>query len=83
MSQDRSGGDIVRLTQQYLATMVGVQRTTVTALLAELAREGILAKSRGRIDILDRARLEAGVCECYHTVQSNFERLIGEAPIGS
>ncbi len=82
MSQDRSGGDIVRLTQQYLATMVGVQRTTVTKLLAELADEGIVAKSRGRIDILDRARLEARVCECYHTVQSNFERLIGEAPIG-
>jgi len=81
MSQDRTGSDIVRLTQQYLATMVGVQRTTVTELLAELADEGIVAKSRGRIDILDRARIEARVCECYHTVQSNYERLIGVAPI--
>jgi CRP-like cAMP-binding protein len=82
MSQDRTGSNIVRLTQQYLATMVGVQRTTVTELLAELADAGIVAKSRGRIDILDRAGLEARVCECYHTVQSNFERLIGDAPIG-
>jgi len=81
MSQDRTDSDIVRLTQQYLATMVGVQRTTVTALLAELAEEGIVARSRGRVDILDRARLEARVCECYETVQSNYERLIGVAAV--
>jgi hypothetical protein len=42
-----------------------------------------VGKSRGRIDILDRAQLEERVCECYHTVQSNFERLIGEPPISA
>jgi CRP-like cAMP-binding protein len=83
MSQDRTNSDVVRLTQQFLATMVGVQRTTVTQLLTELADEGVVAKSRGRIDILDRAKLEERVCECYHTVQSNFERLIGEPPISA
>ncbi|MGH7025444.1 MAG: Crp/Fnr family transcriptional regulator [Caulobacteraceae bacterium] len=80
MSQDRTASDTVRLTQQYLAFMVGVQRTTITHLLAELAGEGLIAKHRGRIDILDRAGLEARVCECYAAVQSNLERLIGEAP---
>ncbi|HEY7852488.1 MAG TPA: Crp/Fnr family transcriptional regulator [Caulobacteraceae bacterium] len=81
MSQDRTASDGVRLTQEYLAFMVGVQRTTVTRLLAELADDDIIAKHRGRIDILDRDRLEARVCECYATVQANLERLIGHAPV--
>ncbi|HEY5289255.1 MAG TPA: Crp/Fnr family transcriptional regulator [Caulobacteraceae bacterium] len=83
MSQDRTASDTVRLTQQYLATMVGVQRTTVTQLLAELAAEGVIAKARGRIEILDRGRLEAKVCECYGTVQANLESLIGAAPMAA
>lgn len=81
MSQDRTASDVVRITQQYLAIMVGVQRTTITGLLAELAGLGIIAKGRARIDILDRGRLEARVCECYQTVQSNYERLIGETAV--
>ncbi|HXV01225.1 MAG TPA: Crp/Fnr family transcriptional regulator [Caulobacteraceae bacterium] len=83
MSQDRTASNMVRLTQEYLAFMVGVQRTTVTRLLADLAAKGVIAKHRGRIEILDRPGLEARVCECYGTVQANFERLIGEAPLAS
>lgn len=83
MTQDRTDSDIVRLTQQHLATMVGVQRTTVTQLLRELAEQGTVATRRGRIDILDRAALEAQVCECYGTIQSHFERLIGQAPVAA
>ncbi|HEY2482311.1 MAG TPA: Crp/Fnr family transcriptional regulator [Caulobacteraceae bacterium] len=83
MTQDRTDSDIVRLTQQHLATMVGVQRTTVTQLLRELADQGIVATRRGRIDIVDRAALETRVCECYGTIQSNFERLVGEAPVAA
>ena len=63
MSQDRTASDTIRLTQQFLATMIGVQRTTITRLLAELAGEGIIDNGRGRIEILDRARLEIRVCE--------------------
>lgn len=81
MSQDRTASDAVRLTQEYLAFMVGVQRTTVTRLLSDLADAGIIAKRRGQIDILDRAGLEARACECYATVQANLERLIGKAPL--
>ncbi len=80
MSQDRTDSDIVRLTQHYLATMVGVQRTTVTQLLADLAAEDVIRKGRGRIEILDRKRMRAGVCECYAIMQSTLERLIGDAP---
>jgi len=83
MTQDRTDSDTVRLTQQYLATMVGVQRTTVTQLLRELADQGIVATRRGRVDILDRAALETRVCECYGAIQANFERLIGRAPMAA
>jgi DNA-binding transcriptional regulator YhcF (GntR family) len=58
-----------------------VHRTTVTELLADLAKAGIIAKRRGAIEILDRDKLEARACESYGTVQSNLERLIGEAPV--
>jgi len=83
MSQDRTASDVVRLTQEYLATMVGVQRTTVTRILSEMADAGIIRKRRAAIEILDRARMEARVCECYETVQSNLQRLIGRAPAAS
>jgi CRP-like cAMP-binding protein len=81
MSEDRTASDVVRLTQQYLATMVGVQRTTITGLLAALSDEGLIRKSRGCIEILDRPRMEGRVCECYAAVQVNLELLIGMAPV--
>jgi len=77
MSQDRTADDSVRLTQQYLATMLGVQRTTVTEALGELADRGLISQGRGRIDVLDRRRLEAASCECYATVRGNLKLLLG------
>ncbi len=80
MSQDRTAEDGVRLTQQYLAAMLGVQRTTVTEALGELADAGMIRQGRGRIDILDRPRMLAESCECYDTVRANLEQLIGRDP---
>ena len=80
MSRDRTAKDVVELTHQFLATMVGVHRATVTEALGGLAAAGLVRNGRGRIDILDRAGLEAQACECYGAVRSNLERLIGEAP---
>ncbi len=79
-SQDRTDSDVVALSQQYLAIMVGVQRTTVTQALGVLAQAGLIRQGRARIQILDRRRLEARSCECYWAVRTNLERLIGEAP---
>ncbi|MGB7037023.1 MAG: helix-turn-helix domain-containing protein, partial [Xanthobacteraceae bacterium] len=62
---DRIGSNQLLLTQEFLAEMLGVRRTTVTLLAQELQKKGIVRYSRGRITILDRARLEAGACECY------------------
>jgi CRP-like cAMP-binding protein len=82
-SQDRTASDVVELTQQYLAIMVGVQRTTITQALRELTSAGIIAQGRRRIQILDRPRLEASACECYEAVRAHLERLVGQAPTRS
>jgi len=81
MSHDRTASDRVQLTQQYLATMLGVQRTSVTETLGELADKGLIQQGRGWIQILDRGRMEALVCECYHAVRANLEQLIGAEPV--
>jgi CRP-like cAMP-binding protein len=81
MSQDRTDSSLVRLTQQYLATMLGVQRTTVTHALRDLVEKGLVRQRRGCIEILDRLRIEALSCECYDAVQDNLRRLIGHAPV--
>lgn len=66
---DRIGSDQLTLTQEFLAEMLGVRRTTVTLLAQELQNKGILRYSRGRITILDRGRLEDCACECYGAIR--------------
>jgi CRP-like cAMP-binding protein len=75
---DRIGSDQLLLTQEFLAEMLGVRRTTVTLLAQELQKRGILRYSRGRITILDRATLETCACECYGVAkQDTLSQRIG------
>jgi CRP-like cAMP-binding protein len=67
LTDDRVDGTVVNLTQEYMAIMLGVQRTTVSTLASELKAEGLIDYQRGRIEILDRPALEALSCECYET----------------
>jgi CRP-like cAMP-binding protein len=67
-SADRAGNDTVTLTQELLAEMLGVRRTSVTEVAGKLQAEGLISYSRGIIRILDRAGLEARSCECYATM---------------
>ena len=62
---DRVGGEVVQLTQEYLASMLGAQRTTVNEAAQALQRAGAIRYSRGRVQIVDRGALEAAACECY------------------
>jgi len=80
MSQDRTARDVIELTHEYLATMVGVHRTTVTEALGNLAEANLIRNDRRRIEILDRPGMEAMACECYEAVRGNLQRLIGETP---
>jgi CRP-like cAMP-binding protein len=57
------------LTQEFLAQMLGVRRTTVTLLAQELQKRGAVRYSRGKVTILSRKMLEDGACECYEVVQ--------------
>lgn len=76
---DRIDSDTVSLTQEFLADMLGVQRTTVTAVARALQAAGLIRYRRGIVDILDRAGLEAITCECYGAVRRNYERLLPAA----
>ena len=80
MSQDRTAQAVVELTHDYLATMVGVHRTTVTEALRNLAGANLIRNERRRIEIIDRPGMEALVCECYAAVRGNLYRLLGDSP---
>ena len=77
-AQDRAGGDDIPLTQEYLAEMLGVQRTTVSAVARALQEQGLIGYRRGSIRVLDRAALEARSCECYGAVERHFRRVMPE-----
>ena len=63
------------LTQQCLAQMLGVRRTTVGIALGLLKRAGLIAYMRGRFQIRDRAGLEAVVCPCYARITAAYQRM--------
>jgi CRP-like cAMP-binding protein len=63
---DRTGRDELPLTQDAMAQMLGVQRTTVTLLAQALKLRGLIKYRRGHIVLLDRKGLEQCACECYH-----------------
>ena len=65
INAERSLSDLVPLTQEDLASLLGVQRTTVNASAIELKSAGAIKYSRGRIHILDRDALVRNACECH------------------
>jgi CRP-like cAMP-binding protein len=67
-SADRAASDTVTLTQELLAEMLGVRRTSVTEVAGKMQHEGVITYSRGVIRILDRTNLERLSCECYQTL---------------
>jgi CRP-like cAMP-binding protein len=76
MSQDRSDGEMLSLTQEHLAEMLGVCRSTVTLAAGALQRAGLIRYRRGAIRVLDRLGLERVSCECYRVIRSHYEQLL-------
>ena len=75
-AQDRMGdGDKLPLTQDFLAVILGVQRTTVTEHAGRLQEEGLIRYRRGVIEILDRDRLGRHACECHATTEHFRKRI--------
>jgi len=79
MSSDGVGSDAIGITQEFLATMLGVRRAGVTEAAMKLQNQGWIAYTRGFVHLLDRAALENAACECYHVVRQEYERLFGQA----
>jgi CRP-like cAMP-binding protein len=77
MTHDRVDADHFHLTHEFLATMLGVRRATVTVAAAILQRAGLIRYSRGNVSIVDRAGLEAASCECYDAVRRKYDALLG------
>jgi len=80
-AQDRAGNRL-ELTQEALAGLLGVQRTTINAVARQLADDGLIATRRGTIRIEDRAALEKLACECHDRVEHFFGDVIGEGGLG-
>jgi CRP-like cAMP-binding protein len=76
MSSDRIHSDIMPMTHEFLAAMLGVRRAGVTTTLGELTRSGLIENGRGHLTITDREGLEATACECYQIDHSRLERLL-------
>jgi CRP-like cAMP-binding protein len=77
-AHDRSGVAELSLTQDLIAIMLGVRRSTVSIAASTLQKAGVIRYQHGRITILDRTGLENAACECYEAVTSEYRRLFGE-----
>jgi len=76
LSLDRLQGNELVMTQELIANMLGVRREGVTEAAGKLQADGLIQYSRGHIKVLDRARLEQRVCECYAVVKKEYDRLL-------
>lgn len=81
-AQDRAGSRLA-LTQESLAGLLGVQRTTVNAVARELQDEGLITTRRGIVEVHDREGLERRSCECYDRVEKFFGAMVGPKGTGS
>jgi CRP-like cAMP-binding protein len=80
LSLDRLPSNELSMTQELIANMLGVRREGVTEAAGKLQAAGLIHYSRGKITVLDRARLETQVCECYAVVKREYDRLLPMQP---
>lgn len=77
MTHDRLDSDVLPLTHEFLAMMLGVRRAGVTEVLRILQEQNLVGCSRGKITIRDRQGLEALSCECYQIIKCEYQALLG------
>ena len=80
-AQDRAG-DRIELTQEALAGLLGVQRTTLNAVVRSLQDEGLIRIGRGVVVVTDRDGLKRRSCECYRSLEDHFNAVIGATGSG-
>jgi CRP-like cAMP-binding protein len=77
MCEDRANSKALELTHEFIATMLGARRASVTEAALNLRSRGLIDYRRGHVTIRDRQGLELVTCECYPMVKKEFARLIG------
>jgi hypothetical protein len=76
LSLDRLPSNVLLMTQELIANMLGVRREGVTEAAGNLQKDHLIEYRRGRITILDRSGLERRSCECYGVVKKEYDRLL-------
>ena len=74
MSQDRLGGDVIPLTQEFLAHMLGARRASVSEAVSHLEKAGLIVHRRGVLHVKDRKALVAAACECYKIIVEQIKK---------
>jgi CRP-like cAMP-binding protein len=77
MTADRAGQQTFPITHDLLSHMLGVRRASVTVVAGMMQQAGLIHYRYGKMTIRDRDGLEAGVCDCYHIIRGQFDRLLG------
>jgi CRP-like cAMP-binding protein len=75
MTQDRVGSGVLPITHDFIATMMGTDRTTVSLAASLMQKDGIIDYVRGAVKIVNRRKLEKSSCECYGVVQQLEDEL--------
>lgn len=70
LTQDRVGSGLLRITHDFLATMLGTDRPSVSLAAGALQKKKIIEYSHGSVRVLNRKKLESSACECYGVIQS-------------
>jgi CRP-like cAMP-binding protein len=76
-ARDLARSDTLMFTQEYLAEMLGVRRTSVTVVAHTLQQAGLIKYARGKIEFLDLDGVQDSACECYEVVKAHYEQLLG------
>jgi hypothetical protein len=75
MMHDRVESDVMRMTQEFLAHMLGTRLAGVNEGIASLVRAGLIAHARQRVTVIDRTGLERAACECYAVAKEEMDRV--------
>ncbi len=74
--RDLADSNDLTLTQEFMAQMIGVRRSSVSIVASTLQKAGFIRYRRGNINIVDLDGLRSGCCECYETVKNHYDRLV-------
>ncbi|MBE9227972.1 Crp/Fnr family transcriptional regulator [Phormidium sp. LEGE 05292] len=77
-TQERINSNNLPLTQEFISVMLGVRRAGVTLAAQKLQERKVIQYRRGHVQILNQAGLEASACECFQTIKTEYDRLLGE-----